>query len=452
MKNKIDMCNGPILKQMIIYFVPILLTGILQQLFNTVDVILASKLTSSGNNTVAAVSTATIITRLLISFFIGCSSGSIVTLAHAIGSKNKKSITETIHTAMLLSIILGSILTLVGITLTKHILILIHTPEYILKQATLYLQTYFLSMIPNIVYNFGAAILKAFGETKKPLYFLLIAGPIKIILTVVFVYYFKMDVIGLSLATTCSLTVSATLVIISLIKRNDDCKLHPKQLKISILPLKKILRLGIPAGIQSATYSLSGAFIQSSVNTLSHIEGFITGNAAALNIEAYSDIFTGPFFQCALNFTGQNVGAKNHKRVKKSFVTCSFLSAVVISLFSIFVLVFAKQILGLYITNSEEAIKWGYIRICIIFVPLIFQALMDTTAGALRGLGISISNTATSLLGICGFRILWCLTIFQIPQFHTPQVLFVVYPISWVMTYLIQLVLYNKYYKKLIKK
>ncbi len=448
-KNKIDMCNGPILKQMIMFCIPILLTGILQQFFNSADVILASRLATSGSDTVAAVSTATVITKLIISFFMGCSTGSVVAVTHAIGSKNKKLISETVHTAMFLSVIIGAILTFLGITFSKSILNLINTPENIIKQATLYLQTYFLSMIPLMVYNFGAAILRAVGETKKPLFFLFFAGPIKLILTIVFVSGLKLDVIGLSLATACSMTISAVLATVSLFRRNDDCKLRLNCFKLSLSPLKKILRLGIPSGIQGTTFSLSNIVVQSSVNSLSYIDGFITGNAAVFNIESFSDIFTSAFYQCALNFTGHNIGAKNYIRVKQSLFASSFLSTLVVSLYSITVVILAKPILNIYITDSEQAIEWGVIRITFVFIPLIFQGLMDTTAGTLRGMGVSLSNTVISLLGVCGFRILWCLTVFQMPQFHTPQILYISYPVSWIITYIMQIILYNKVFKKM---
>lgn len=451
-KNRINMCEGPVLKQMIIFSLPILFTGFLQQLFNAADVMLAGRLGTSGSDAVAAVGTATPLTALLINFFIGCSTGSAVTVSHALGSKDTKQIKETVHTAMLLSFIIGLLLTAIGLAFSRTLLEIISTPDSIIGKSTAYLQTYFTSMVPYMIYYFGAAILRANGETQKPFYFLLISGPVKLILTVVFVSVLRMDVSGLALATTCSQFVAAALVVIELLKGNDNFKLSFKDLKLSKGALNKILRLGIPSGIQSSTYSISNVIIQSSVNSLSNISGFITGNAAAASLFAFGDIMTGVFYQISLNFTGQNVGAKKYDRVKRIYLTNSLLSVVAIAVFSAFMCVFAKQLLGIYIDDSSEAIKWGVVRILFVFIPLIFQGLMDVTAGSLRGMGISISNTIVSIICICGFRITWCLTIFNIPEFHNPYILFSSYPLSWIINYIFLLIIFIITYKRKVRK
>ncbi|MBE6787105.1 MAG: MATE family efflux transporter [Ruminococcaceae bacterium] len=446
--KKIDMCNGPILKPMIKFAIPILLTGFLQQLFNAADVILAGRLGTSGSDAVAAVGSTTAITSLLITFFIGCSVGSAVTVSHALGSKNAKDIKETIHTAMFLSVILGAVLMILGLLFSEVILGAMGTPKDIIGKSTLYLKAYFTGMIPYMVYYFGAAILRATGETQKPLYFLMLSGPIKLVLTIVFVAVLKLDVVGLALATTASQFVSALLIIITLVKRKDESRLEWKSFKIYKKPLMKILRLGIPSGIQSATFSFSNVIIQTSVNSLSVLPGFITGNAAACNIVTFADILTGVFYQCSLNFVGQNVGAKKYDRVKKSTVTALAFSVISVAVFSTLVLIFSKQILGIYITDSNQAIKWGMVRLAFVFTPLIIQGVMDVMSGSIRGMGVSISSTIITLAGVCGVRILWCLTVFKIPQFHTPQVLFASYPISWVITVALQVWLFVFVYKK----
>lgn len=444
--KKIDMCNGPIFKQMVRFVIPILLTNVLQQLINAADVILAGRLGTSGSDAVAAVGSTTAITSLLINFFIGCSTGSAVTVAHALGSKNERQIKETVHTAMLLSVVLGALLSITGFLFSEKILVLMGTPQNIVGKGTSYLQAYFLGMIGYMVYNFGAAILRAVGETQKPLYFLMFSGPVKLVLTIVLVAGLNLDVVGLALATALSQTLSAVLVVITLIKRDDTCKLIIKNLKFYASPLKKILRLGIPSGIQSATFSLSNVFIQSSVNSLAQLPGFVTGNAAACNVANFADILTGVFYNASLNFTGQNVGANKYDRVKKTYITSSLMSLVTIAVFAAACCIFARPILSLYITDSPDAIKYGVMRILWIFPFLLLQALMDTTSGSLRGMGISVSNTVISLLGVCGFRILWCVTVFEI--FHLPQVLFLSYPISWIITFIAQLIIFIKVYKE----
>ncbi len=231
-------------------------------------------------------------------------------------------------------------------------------------------------------------------------------------------------------------------------KRDDDIHLSLKDLSFFKRPLKKILRLGIPAGIQSSTFSLSNVVIQSSVNSLEFIPGFITGNAAASSIEAFAEVVTSAFLSSAMAFIGCNVGAKNYDRVKRSYNTSVMLCTAFVVVLSTLVIVFARQLLGFYITDSEEAIYWGFVRIVFIFGPLFIQGVMDTTSGALSGLGISISNVVISLAGFCGLRILWCLTVFRIEEYHTPQNLYIIYPISWLIIAALRYVRFGYAYRK----
>jgi len=447
-ERRIEMCRGPIVPNMIRYVIPVFFVGLVQRGFQMVDSILAGQIGTSGSDAVTAVGATTALTSLMINFFIGCSTGSAVTVSHAVGSGDKTAIQKTVHTAMLLSVVLGSVLTVLGLLFSKTVLIMMSTPEEIIELAATYLRTYFLGMIPYMVYNFGAAILNTIGENKKPLYYLLISGPVKVLLTVLFVSGFQMDVAGLALATTLSQIVSAVLVIASLVKRTDSCKLRLSELKFSAKPLGKILALGIPSGVQSATFSLSNVLIQSSVNSLSDLNGFVTGNAAACSIEGVAEVTTATFYQMALNFTGQNVGAHRYDRVKKVFTWSLGLSCLAVLILSPTVVLLGRPLLGLYIKDSEEAIQWGMVRITFIFIPLIFQALMDTVCGAIRGMGVSTSSMIICLLGICGIRSAWLITVFQLPAYRTPQVLYSIYPISWILTTGALLVLYRHIYKK----
>ncbi len=452
MNKKLDMSSGNIWVQMVRFVIPLILLGFLQQFFNVADVLLAGRLGTSGDSAVAAVGSTNAIRSLLVNFFAGTATGSAVAISHAIGSKDKKSIKENVHTAMLLSGIIGLVLTAVGVLLSGALLSAMDTPSDILSNATVYLQTYFLTMVPSMVYNFGAGILRANGETQKPFYFFLVTAPVKLIMTYVFVAIFNLDLIGLSLATVCSQTLAAIFVVISLMKRNDDIKLSLKNLKFSKRPLGKILRLGIPAGIQSSTFSLSNVVIQSSINSLAFLPGFITGNAAASSIEAFAEVVTGAFLSTAMTFVGYNVGAKNYDKVKRSYNNSIMLCTIAVVALSTLVIVFARPLLGLYITDSNEAIAWGIVRISFIFGPLIIQGVMDTTAGALSGLGVSISNTIISLAGFCGLRILWCLTVFRVEEYHTPQTLFIIYPITWLIIAVLRYVLFRVVYKHQRKK
>lgn len=441
-RREINMLEGAILPQMIRFAIPVILTGLFQQLFNTADVILAGQLLSSGADAVAAVGSTTSLTGLLINFFIGCSTGSAVVLSRTIGSGEREKIKNTVHTAVLLAVVLGALLTVTGVTFSETLLTMMSTPKEYIKISTVYMQAYFCGIIPYMVYNFGAAILRAVGETKKPLYFLLISGPLKLIFTFIFVKGFKLDVAGLAFATSFSQLVSAVLVILALVKREDDCKLIIKEIKFSKEPLKKILALGIPSGIQSATFSLSSVFVQSSVNSLSYLKGFTAGNAAAGSFEVFANVLTTAFYQCSMNFTGQNAGAGKYDRVHKTLLVSAGLCTASVVAVSVLTCLFPSQILSLYIKNSPDAIYWGTVRLMVVFIPLVFQGLMDVFAGVLRGLEKSFSTMVISILGACVFRIIWGLTIFKIPQYHTPQILFMCYPISWVLTTLAQVVLY----------
>ena len=440
-QKRLDMCHGPMLLPMLSYALPIFGANVLQRLFIAIDIILASHLGTSGSDAIAAVGSTTSLTSLLLGFFIGCATGSAVSVSHALGSGNRALTQKTVHTAMLLSVVIGAAMMITGLCVSRPVLTAMHTPPHVLKLSTAYLNMYFTGMIPSMVYNFSAAILRAAGETRKPLFFLMISGPAKILLTILFVSVCKMDVVGLALANTLSTTISATLSVTILCRRTDDCKLELKNLRFHAGPMKKILALGIPSGIQSATFSLSGVIVQSSVNSLSHLDGFITGNSAAASIEGFAEAITGAFHAVALNFAGQNTGAKDYGRVKRSCITACALCSACILIASPLVLLFDNQLLALYIPDSPQAIYWGTVRMTFIFGPLLFQGFMDTASGTLRGLGASFSGMVVNLLGICGFRILWLLIVFPMAQYHTPQCLYIVYPISWILTPTVQVLL-----------
>ena len=451
-QKKGNLTEGALWNKLVVFIVPLLLTGLVQRLFNAADVVLARWLGTGGNTAVAAVGSTTALTNLMISFFIGCAGGSAVTLSHAVGSEKKDAIKKTLHTAMLLSLVLGGVLTAAGLLGSEGMLRLMDTPQELIGLSAAYLKAYFLGMIPYMVYNFGAAVLRAVGETQKPFYFLLISGSVKLLLTVLFVSVWDFGVMGLALATTCSQAVSAALIVATLMRRKDDCRLFLKDLRFHPISLKRILSLGIPAGIQSATFSLSGVVIQSSINSLSHLEGFIAGNAAAISIESFADAVTNALFQTGISFTGQNYGARRFDRIRKTYRYLIFLTAGIIGVFSLSVCLFPKAFLALFLEGEVGAIRWGTVRLTFFFAPLLLQGLMDVTGGCIRGLGRSFSPMLISLLGICGLRILWMLTVFRIPSFHTPACLYLAYPISWLVTYLADLALYRYSYKKAIKK
>lgn len=447
-KEQQNFTEGSILRHILVFGAPILMMYVTQRVFDAADLVLTSWLGTSGNDAVAAIGATTALTGMLLNFFNGCSGGSAVAVSHALGRGRGDEIHKTVHTSLLLSVVMGTMLCILGLATSRVLLQAIGTPKNLIPLSAAYLRTYFLGMIPLMVYNFGSAVLRATGESKKPFYFLLISGPVKLLLTVLFISVLKMDVAGLSLATACSHTVSAALVVAALMRRKDFCRLRVKELKFYSKPLKKILRLGIPAGIQSSAFSISGVVIQSSVNSLSHLQGFLAGNAAAVSLEGFADAVTGTLFQIGLTLSGQNYGARRLDRIKKTTRTLSLVTVIFTALFSVGVIGFSGQLLRLYLKGEPSATHWGGIRLLFYFTPFIFQGLMDCISGCIRGMGRSVSVMMITLMGACVFRIIWLLTIFRIPAFHTPQCLYISYPLAWMITYGGELILYRVIFRK----
>lgn len=441
-KIKKDMCEGPLLGNIITYTIPIIITSILQLLFNAADLVVVGRF--CGSISVAAVGATGSLTSLLINFFMGLSVGSGVTVAHALGGHDDKAAHRVVHTAIPTAAICGGILSVIGICFSKQFLILMGTPDDVLPLSSLYMKIYFAGMIFNMVYNFGAAILRAAGETKKPLYFLTAAGILNVILNVIFVTVFHLDVAGVAIATATSQALSAVLVIISLMRRTDCIKFDPKRMMFHSKTLSKILLIGIPSGIQSSVFAISNVIIQSSVNSFGPIA--MSGHAAGSNIEGFVYVIMNAFHQTALNFVGQNTGAGKYDRVKKVLLIC--LACVAIAGFTagLLVYIFGRQLLSIYITDSPEAITYGVIRFSFIALPYFLCGLMEVVTGAMRGIGSSIAPMIISIVGVCGIRITWIFTVFR--HFHTLQTLYVSYPISWAATFTILLVVFFILYKE----
>lgn len=446
-KKKIDMCNGPLFSGIIRHTVPIILTSILQLLFNAADLVVVGRF--CGSISVAAVGATGSLSNLIVNLFIGLSVGCGVSVAQAIGARDDEATHRTIHTAIPAAIISGIVLTVIGVSLSETFLGWMGTPENVLELSSVYMKIYFCGMTFNMVYNFGASILRAAGDTKGPLIFLSSAGVINIILNVIFVTQFNMNVAGVALATTISQGISAALVISALMKRTDACKFSFKKMHFYSHQLKRMLSIGIPAGIQGSLFSISNVIIQSSINSFGDV--LMSGNAAAVNIEGFVYVLMNAFHQSALNFTGQNVGAMNYKRVKKILFICLGCVSVAGLVSGGLVYIFGKQLLSIYITDSPEAIAYGMTRLSLICLPYFLCGLMDTTTGAIRGMGVSLSPMIITILGVCVFRIGWVFTVFQLPQFHTPSCLYFSYTVSWSVTFLIELLAFFMIYKKRTK-
>ena len=437
------MLEGPLFKCITYYTIPIILTGILQLLFNAADLVVVGRF--CGEISVAAVGNAGTVTSLIVNLFIGLSVGTGVTVAHALGANKSDNVHRAVHTAIPAAIVSGIIITVVGLVFSKGLLRLMDTPDSVLPLSNIYLKIYFAGTIFMMVYNFAAAILRAAGDTKSPLIFLTIAGVVNVILNVFFVTVFHMNVAGVALATTVSQGVSAVLVVIALMRRTDACKLYLSKMRFYKAQLLEIIRIGLPAGIQNSLFSISNVIIQTSINSFGDI--FMSGNAAANNIDGFLYVTLNGFHQTALNFIGQNVGAGQYRRAKKILWTCLGYVVVVGLIAGALIYAAGPFLLSIYIPDSPEAVMWGMVRLSCLCFAFVFGGLMDVSTGALRGMGASTSPMIISVLGICGLRILWIYTIFQIPAFHTPQCLYISYAVSWGLTFLFQLAAFLLIYR-----
>lgn len=443
-----DMLHGPLLGSIITYTIPIILASVLQLLFNAADLVVVGRF--RGSLSVGAVGATGSLTTLIISLFIGLATGAGVNVAHAIGSRDEKMQHRMVHTSLLVALIGGVVLSIVGVCFAENFLVMMGTPENILPLSTIYMRVYFSGMTFTMIYNFSSAILRAAGDTKSPLIYLAIAGVLNVALNVVFVVGFHMNVEGVALATIISQAVSATLVVRALCRRTDGCRLELKKLRIYKKAFLKILAFGIPAGLQSSVFSISNVLIQSSVNSFGDV--FMSGNAAASNIEGFVYTSMNAFSQTSLNYTGQNVGARQYDRVKKILWICVICTGITGIALGGAAYLCAPWLLQIYITDSTQAIADGILRMSFVCLPYFLCGMMDATTGSLRGLGSSVLPMVISVMGACVLRVVWIYTVFQIPQFHTPQGLLISYPISWILTFSCQMVAFMIVLRKHIKK
>lgn len=446
-RRNLNMLQGPLLPSIISYTIPIILTSVLQLLFNAADLVVVGRF--CGSVSVAAVGATGAITNLIINLFVGLSIGAGVTVAHALGAKEDTAVHRAIHTILPLSLVSGVLLTVIGVAFSGDLLEMMGTDPDVLPLSTVYMQIYFGGITFNMVYNFCSSALRAAGDTKSPLIFLSIAGVVNVVLNVVFVTLLHMNVAGVALATTISQGISAVLVVIALMRRKDSCRLDLRKMRFYKAQLLKMVRIGLPAGIQGSLFSISNVIIQSSVNSFGKV--VMSGNAAAGNIDGFIYVGMNAFQQTAVNFVGQNIGAHQYKRVKQTLVICLASTVVVGVLLSITAYSFGETLLGIYITDSQEAIQWGLVRMLYVSLPYFLCGIMETATGALRGMGASTTPMLVSILGVCGFRLGWLFTVFRIPEYHTLESLYLSYPISWVATSAAQIIAFVIVYRKRVR-
>lgn len=446
-KYEMDMCSGSVLKKILLFALPLMCSSILQLLFNAADIIVVGNF--AGDHSLAAVGSTTSLINLLTNFFMGLSIGANVLVARFYGAKQEKDVSKTVHTAMLLSIISGVVLTLIGCIGAEKILILMQTPDDVLRLAVVYLRIYFLGMTATMIYNFGSAILRATGDTKRPLYYLFGAGIVNVLLNLFFVIVLKMDVAGVAAATAISQCLSAFLIVRCMMKDVGCIKLNVRKLRIDKNIFLKILQIGLPASFQSVLFSFSNVIIQSSVNSFGAVT--VAGNSAAANIEGFVYVAMNAFHQATISFTGQNLGAGKYERISKILITAEVCVLVVGLVLGNVVVFFGKPLLGLY-TENPKVVVAGMKRLNVISRTYALCGMMDTIVGSLRGLGYAIMPMIVSLIGACGLRLLWIFTFFRMEAFHTVTSLYATYPVSWTITFVAHLICFTVVWKKMRRR
>lgn len=441
-KYEIDMCNGPLLGKILVYSIPLMLSGILQLLFNAADIVVVGRF--AGSDALAAVGSTGSLINLVVNVFIGLSVGTNVLVARFYGAGQQKELDEVVHTSIMTSLVCGVALILIGCSLTGPALRMMGTPDNVIHDAALYTRIFFAGMPVMMAYNFGSAILRAVGDTRRPLYYLLIAGVVNVVLNLIFVIIFHMGVMGVALATVISQAISAALVIRCLVKTDSPYRLVLRELRIVPDKLLKMIQIGVPAGLQGALFSVSNVLIQSSVNSFGSIA--MAGNTAAANIEGFVYTAMNSLHQTAVSFTGQNYGAMKVKRIGRIALICQVLVMAVGLVFGNLAYFFSGTVLKLY-SADPEVIRHGALRLSIICTTYCLCGMMDVIVGSLRGMGYSVMPMLVSLAGACGLRIVWIYTIFR--KVHTLECLYWSYPVSWAVTFIIQLLCFAVAYRRL---
>ena len=434
-KNRfeIDMCNGSIMNKLISFSIPLMISGILQLAFNAVDIVVVGRF--SGSESLAAVGSTTALINVFTNLFIGISLGANVLAARFYAAGREKEMSETVHTAITFAIISGVVMALVGLFFSRGALELMGTPDNVINLSTLYMKIYFLGMPFFMLYNYGAAILRAVGDTKRPLLFLIVAGVINACLNLLLVIAFHLGVAGVAIATVTAQFVSCVLVLRCLYKSDSSYQLRFSKLMIKKVYLGQIFQVGIPAGIQSTVINFSNALLQSSVNSFGSTA--MAGYTAANNILGFLYASINSVTQACMSFTSQNYGVRKFKRMDKVLIDCAILSVGASLVFGCGAYIFGDKVLMIY-TNSEDVIKCGVEILSITTVPYFLCGIMDLFPGALRGMGYSLVPMILSVIGTVGMRIFWIFVIF--PSHRTLYDLFISYPASWTATIIMQVI------------
>lgn len=442
---QINMTEGNILPKIIKFSIPLMLSGMLQLFFNAADVIVVGRY--AGDEALAAVGSTGALINLLINLFIGISIGASVLMGQAIGARDYNDAQDSLHTAMLTGFIGGIIMIFVGQVVSRPMLELMQTPDDVIELSSLYMKIYFMGMPGFMLYNFGAAILRAAGDTKRPLYYLFISGIINVILNLYFVIVLKMSVDGVAYATIISEAISAILIVICLMRSDGYLNLSLRKLKIDGKKFIEMLKIGIPSGFTGIVFSVSNMLIQSSINSFGKL--VMAANTAASNLEGFVYNAMNSIYQTALAFASQNMGAKKLDRVddvlKKSLIVVSGVGL----FFGVGAYLLGEILLRLY-TPNQEVIDIAMLRLLVISTSYFLCGIMDVYSGVIRGMGFSFTPMLVSMFFVCAFRVFWIYTIFE--RFHEQWVLYISYPVSWTITIIAYFFTYKIVRKKAKEK
>lgn len=425
--NEIDMLHGPLFMKILLFSLPLAASSVLQQLFNSVDVAVVGHFASS--QALAAVGSNAPVISLMINLFLGVSMGANVIISNHIGQNDKRKIQEAVSTAGMVAIISGIALMIIGILAAKPILTLMGTPPDVLPLAVTYLRIFFLGIPFFLIFDFGSAILRSIGDTRRPLYILVVAGIVNTILNLIFVIIFHMSVAGVAIATGIANAVSATLIIRLLIKENEPLRLHPREIRIKWGELKRMLMIGVPAGVQGMIFSFSNVLVQTAINT--HGADAIAGSASALNFEYYCYFVISAFNGAAITFIGQNYGAGLKERVMRIYWICMTLSVIGCGLLNE-LFVWQSHFFLSFFSTDPGVQTFGTIRMNTVLAWQFIASSYEISASALRGMGKSMLPTVLTIFGTCLLRICWVYIV--CPIWHTFDTIMLVYPISWVAT------------------
>ena len=429
-KYEMDMTTGVIMPKVITFALPLMAASVLQLLFNAADIVVVGRFVSP--QAMAAVGSTESLVNLIIQLFVGFSIGVNVCVGKYYAAKRQEEMSDTIHSSILVSVIFGAILCVAGIILARPMLELMGSPSDVIEDSVLYLRIYFLGMPLIMLYDFAAAILRAVGDTKRPLYFQMIAGVINVILNLFFVLVVGIGVAGVAIATTISQGFSGIALLITLMREKGALHLDLRKLHINWKILRSIMEIGLPAGLQSTVFSLSNVVIQSSINSFGSVA--MAGATAAQNIESFVYASMNSIYQTNLSFTAQNLGARKYSRINLILKNC-LITVVLIGLVMGIGAVMLDPWLLRFFTTDAEVVRYGQERLLVVCGPYFLCGIMDVMVGSLRGLGYSVIPMFVSLIGACGLRIVFILTLFRLPYFHSLNWLYMSYPITWIITF-----------------